>query len=37
MIYRKSLERWFRNIRAAQLLKHRSDRDRGQGKDEGNR
>jgi uncharacterized membrane protein YdjX (TVP38/TMEM64 family) len=37
MIYRKSLERWFRNIRAAQLLKHRSDRDRAQGKDEGNR
>jgi uncharacterized membrane protein YdjX (TVP38/TMEM64 family) len=32
MIYRETFERWFRNIRAAQLLKHRVDRDRLKGK-----
>jgi uncharacterized membrane protein YdjX (TVP38/TMEM64 family) len=26
MIYRETIERWFRKIRAAQLLKHRADR-----------
>jgi len=25
MIYRKNIERWFRNLRAAQLIKHRAD------------
>lgn len=28
MIYRRSIERWFRGMRAAQLLRHRSDRRR---------
>jgi uncharacterized membrane protein YdjX (TVP38/TMEM64 family) len=28
MIYRENIERWFRRIRAAQLIKHRADRDR---------
>jgi len=26
MVYRQSIERWFRNLRAAQILKHRADR-----------
>ena len=28
MIYRTTFERWFRNMRAAQLIKHRADRRR---------
>jgi len=28
MIYREAIERWFRRIRAAQLIKHRADRTR---------
>jgi uncharacterized membrane protein YdjX (TVP38/TMEM64 family) len=28
MIYRETIERWFRKMRAAQVMKHRADRSR---------
>jgi len=34
MIYRETIERWFRRLRAAQLLKHRADRAKLKKKDD---